>query len=177
MKKRKDSLKKVASGPIEIIATKKGMKHKCNEDCRRANHTYRHQYPAGVDLYETPDGDLLIKETSTQDYPLMIKETELLYNEPQFSSYCFQKDLEGKLHAMLENPPKTFNQHSDDAVLSTRQVASIKGCTTRTVVRHVAYGWLKPCRQVGKDFFFLKKDILVWIKNTPVKSGRPRKRN
>jgi len=185
MKKQKDSLKKFLSGPFEIVATKKGMKHKCDADCRRANHTYRHKFPAGVDMYETADGGFLIKETSdggcvvketAESYPFSDEPTHLQDNEPLLSSYCFQKNSHDKLHVMLENPPQTFEEHPDDAVLSTRQVALAKGCTPRTVVRHVTYGWLKPCRQIGKDFFFMKKDILAWIKNTPVKSGRPRKK-
>jgi hypothetical protein len=176
MKKREDSLKKVLSGPFEIVATKKGMQHKCNADCRRVDHTYRHKFPEGVDLYETPEGGFLIKESSESSYIVSEEQAPYGHSEPLISSYCFQKDAHGKLHVMLENPPKSFEKHSESAVLSTRQVALVKGCTPRTVVRHVSYGWLKPCRQIGKDFFFRKKDILDWIKSVPVKSGRPRKK-
>ena len=174
--KRADSLKKVLSGPFEFVATKKGMKHKCNADCRRVNHTYRYTVPEGVDLYETSDGGFLIRETSGGGYIVSEEETPYRNGEPSISSYCVQKDAHGKLHVMLENPPKSFEEHPPDAVLSTRQVALVKGCTTRTVVRHVSYGWLKPYRQIGKDFYFRKKDILDWIKGAPVKPGRPGKK-
>ena len=174
MKKQSGSLKKVLSGPFEIVATKKGMPHKCNADCRRVNHTFRHTFSEGVDLYETPDGGLLIKKASGgKNYIVAEEQVTYGHSGPSISSYCFQKDANGKLHVMLENPPKSFEEHPPDAVLSTRQVALVKGCTTRTVVRHVSYGWLKPYRQIGKDFYFRKKDIIDWIKSVPVKPGRP----
>lgn len=176
MKKLVDSFKKVLSGPFEIVATKKGMKHKCDADCRRVNHTYRHTFPEGVDLYETPDGGFLIKQASDGSHIVSEEQSPYQHSEPPISSYCFQKDTRGKLHVMLENPPKSFEEHPPDAALSTRQVALVKGCTPRTVVRHVSYGWLKPRRQIGKDFYFRKKDILDWIKSVPVKPGRPGKK-
>lgn len=176
MKIREDSLKKILSGPFEILATKKGTEHQCNADCRRADHTYRHKFPEGVDLYELPEGGLLIKESSDISFIISEEQTPYGQSKPLISSYCFQKDAQGKLHAMLENPPKSFEKHPENAFLSTRQVALVKGCTRRTVVRHVSYGWLKPYRQIGKDFYFRKKDILDWIKSAPVKPGRPRKK-
>jgi hypothetical protein len=46
---------------IEIKASKAGLKHHCDEKCRRAGHNYKHGFAKKACIYGLPDGSLLIR--------------------------------------------------------------------------------------------------------------------
>ncbi len=51
----------IYSRAIEILASKAGMKHQCDEACRRVNHVYRHRFSKMACIFGLPDGSVLIK--------------------------------------------------------------------------------------------------------------------
>jgi len=52
---------KIYSSVIKIYASKAGMPHNCDAECKRHGHRYVHKFKSGAAIYGLPDGSIMIK--------------------------------------------------------------------------------------------------------------------
>ena len=97
---------------------------------------------------------------------------------PVYFSKVFYKDQRGITHVALDNPPHTYADLSDSAVLDTQDVARAAQCSPLTVLRHANAKQLKiHPKSSPRDFYYRKRDVDAWLKRAgPFERGRPRKR-
>ena len=89
-------------------------------------------------------------------------------DEPLFMGKQFLAFPRSKRKRMVMcNPPLSFSRLRLDQYLDTNDIARLRGCHRITIARHVDAGLLKVGRKVGREFFFLVKDVRSWIKLCP----------
>jgi hypothetical protein len=52
---------KIYNRVLKIYASKAGMPHKCDAECRRHKHLYVHEFKKSACIWGIPDGKLLIE--------------------------------------------------------------------------------------------------------------------
>jgi hypothetical protein len=155
------------------IVAQKGPGHRCNPACRGAGHTYIHDFTPKPKMYGLADGSILIRSDDDED----VAKPREGNSEALYFAKMFYEDANGIPRTALENPPRSYNDLPNSAILDTQDVARRAHCSQLTVLRHANSRRLKiHPKSTGHDFYYRKQDVDAWLKQTSeFKRGRPRK--